>query len=63
MAAFQNKLYVVSGNIITKMDPAGFVVEKTYLITDLNNMSGIASVGNGDFWVSVGTKFYKVNLP
>ena len=36
MAAFQNKLYVVSGNIITKMDPAGFVVEKTYLITDLN---------------------------
>lgn len=67
MAAYDSKLYVTAyDNKIYKMDPAGFVAEKTYELTGFTGyLTGIASVGGGVFWVfDLQTRrLLKVSLP
>lgn len=67
MAAYNSKVYVVTGNKIFKMDPAGFVPEKTYELSNYSgsNLNGIASAGGGVFWLfdSQTKELMKVTLP
>lgn len=64
MAAYNGKVYVSTGNMVYRMDPAGFVVEKAYYVSNMGEITGIASLGGGEFFVmsSGGTRMGKVVL-
>jgi hypothetical protein len=57
-------LYATFGSLILKINPAGFIIEKTYILNDAeNSLVGIAYIGGNSFWVSdEKNTLYKVEL-
>lgn len=66
IAVSNGKVYIAQNgsNLIYRLNPTTFAVEKTYRITDAARIYGIASVGGGFFWLNnnSGESIVKVEL-
>lgn len=66
IAVSNGKVYIIlrNSNLIYRLNPTTFEVEKTYRVTDGTDLYGIASVGSNTFWLNTqsGKKILKVEL-